>query len=247
MTIFDTIAAKESSGNPTVINPASTSSGHAAGLYQITSGTWHDFAPTAGVSLAQYPTADTAPVNVQTAVASNIPLSRWAPGTVAAVQQQYGAVNTSLPVGQIASGLGQQSSIPAGPVATDPSATGGAQPGLPFSTDYGQGAGFAPQGTSGLSGAASNATAAIPGLLLDEPFTFGLAPGLPSAITGWIGGIETSVGNAFKGAVSAVTGSVTNYFLRFMLILTGLVVVAIALWRLIAPDVSAADVAKAVG
>ncbi len=60
------IAHYESSGNPTSQNPlpGSTSSG----LYGFLNGTWSRWAPQAGVSLSQYPTAASAPASVQTAV-----------------------------------------------------------------------------------------------------------------------------------------------------------------------------------
>jgi hypothetical protein len=54
-----------------------------------------------------------------------------------------------------------------------------------------------------------------------------------SSIGGWISGIESSVGNAFTGAVSGVLGTAGNYLMRFFLILIGLVVLAIGLWALI--------------
>lgn len=42
----------------------------ASGLYQIINGTWQQYAPQAGVSLSQYPTAMSAPADVQTQVAT---------------------------------------------------------------------------------------------------------------------------------------------------------------------------------
>ena len=58
------IAQYESSNNPTAQSPTST----ASGLYQFLNGTWATYAPQAGVSLAQYPTAASAPASMQTAV-----------------------------------------------------------------------------------------------------------------------------------------------------------------------------------
>ncbi len=120
--IWDTIIAAESGGK-NVTNPTPTSSGNAGGYYQITSGTWADYAPRAGVNLSQYATADAAPMNVQTAVANQIPLNRWASSTVQAVQNAFGPVDTSLPLGQVAGALGQGAS---GPASAGGSATGGA-------------------------------------------------------------------------------------------------------------------------
>src|SRR4051812_23959775 len=44
----------------------------AQGYYQITNPTWRDYAKAAGVDLSQYPTAMTAPRDVQRAVATQI-------------------------------------------------------------------------------------------------------------------------------------------------------------------------------
>jgi len=71
------------SGNKNVTNERqSTSSGRARGFFQITDGTWKDWASKAGVNLAQYPTALDAPYHLQLAVAKNIPLKRWDPITL---------------------------------------------------------------------------------------------------------------------------------------------------------------------
>jgi hypothetical protein len=66
-----------------------TSSGQAQGYVQITTGTWRDFAPRAGIDLRKYPTpmkaADGSPVpwEVQSRVAGIIPLKRWDESTIA--------------------------------------------------------------------------------------------------------------------------------------------------------------------
>jgi hypothetical protein len=52
--------------NATATNPNSS----AQGAYQILQGTWQQWAPNAGVSLQQYPTAGSAPLSVQNQVAS---------------------------------------------------------------------------------------------------------------------------------------------------------------------------------
>ena len=80
-----------------------TSSGQAQGNAQITTGTWTDFAPKAGIDLKQYPTPDSAPRNVQIAVANQIPLNRWASSTVNAVLAKYPGIDTSQPLGVIQS------------------------------------------------------------------------------------------------------------------------------------------------
>jgi hypothetical protein len=80
-----------------------TSSGQAQGNAQITTGTWTDFAPKAGIDLKMYPTPDSAPRSVQLQVMNTIPLNRWAKSTVDAVLAKYPGIDTSQTVGQIQS------------------------------------------------------------------------------------------------------------------------------------------------
>ena len=117
-----------------------TSSGQAQGNAQITTGTWNDFAPKAGVDLKKYPTPDSAPRDVQIAVASQIPLNRWASSTVQAVLAKYPGIDTSQTLGAIQSaainpsgGPTTPASAPAAPAATPAAGTtlAGYQPGSP--------------------------------------------------------------------------------------------------------------------
>lgn len=64
--------SENSAGDPTLCN----STGH-CGLYQFARTTWQEFAPAAGVNLYDYPTANLAPAEVQTAVALVTPISNW--------------------------------------------------------------------------------------------------------------------------------------------------------------------------
>ena len=72
----------------------------AQGFFQITTGTWNDYAPLAGVDTRLYPTALQAPYPVQARVASVIPLERWGPNTINAIKTYYPEVNTKLSLGQ---------------------------------------------------------------------------------------------------------------------------------------------------
>jgi hypothetical protein len=72
----------ESGGQNIANTTTGTSSGQAQGYFQITTGTWNDFAPKAGVDLGQYPTPLSAPLAVQSQVAGTIPLGRWAQSTL---------------------------------------------------------------------------------------------------------------------------------------------------------------------
>ena len=117
-----------------------TSSGQAQGNAQITTGTWTDFAPKAGVDLKQYPTPMDAPRDVQIKVASVIPLNRWASSTVNAVLAKYPGIDTSQPLGAIQSAAinpsGAPAAAPGAPAAPPATQTAGTtlpgfQPGSP--------------------------------------------------------------------------------------------------------------------
>ena len=117
-----------------------TSSGQAQGNLQITTGTWNDFAPKAGVDLKRYPTPDSAPRDVQIQVGNTIPLNRWANSTVQAVLAKYPGIDTSQTLGAIQSAAinptgasgspaSAPAAVPATPVAG--STLPGFQPGSP--------------------------------------------------------------------------------------------------------------------
>lgn len=100
------------------------------------------------------------------------------------------------------------------------------------------------------------AEAQVPGLIADEPATIGLSSGLAAAAGGWVSGIEQTgvniansvekaVGTAWDNTIGALLANVQNMFIRGMLIVIGIVILFIALWRLVAPDVNARDIAQA--
>jgi hypothetical protein len=70
------------------------------GYFQITDPTWRQFA--SPDILRQWPSALLAPYAVQEAVVANIPLSRFGPRTVSGLQSQFGTLNTSSTIGQLA-------------------------------------------------------------------------------------------------------------------------------------------------
>jgi len=82
----------ESSGNPAAQSQKST----ASGLYGFLNSTWQEYAPQAGVDIGQYPTAASAPTDVQTSVAQITPASNWlCPGCDAGITNEV-ANNPSL-------------------------------------------------------------------------------------------------------------------------------------------------------
>jgi hypothetical protein len=147
--IFSLIAQPESSGGINLYNPVSTSSGNAQGWYGITTGTWQDFAPQAGVDLSLYPTPNAAPQSVQQQVASVIPFGRWAASTRNYVAQQLGFIPASnQTLGQIQTGLDANT-------AADGSYTGGLAAYTPASLSTGAGGDYVadtPTDSSGGSG-----------------------------------------------------------------------------------------------
>lgn len=72
----------------------------------------------------------------------------------------------------------------------------------------------------------------------------GLAPGVVSSISGWLSGAENWFGGIWDNTFGAVLESAQNWIVRGFLILVGVAILFIALWRLAAPDVSAGDVVK---
>jgi len=116
------IVLQAESGDRNINNThQTTSSGQAQGNLQITTGTWADFAPKAGIDLKQYPTPESAPRDVQIKVGSLIPLNRWASSTVNAVLAKYPGVDASQTLGSIQSaalnGSGGSGSPAGGPPA----------------------------------------------------------------------------------------------------------------------------------
>jgi len=72
----------------------------AQGYFQITGGTWRQFADKAGVDLREYPQPITSPYSVQAKVANVIPLGRWGPSTIAAMRQAGGKLDLSKSLGE---------------------------------------------------------------------------------------------------------------------------------------------------
>lgn len=123
--LFDLVSGDESGGQ----NVLNTEGSSASGYFQITNGTWQQFAPQAGYSLSDYPTAMSAPASVQQGVASIIPLSRWA--TLGKITQQAAdqgyTVDPNATLGQNEEAFEAGGGSGASPVAALP--TGGSDSG----------------------------------------------------------------------------------------------------------------------
>lgn len=112
-TLLQALLRNESGGRNIPNVHEGTSSGQAQGYFQITTGTWKDFAPQAGIDLRQYPTPMTAadgtpvPYEVQAKVASTIPLKRWDESTVAKMRATGIPINPNATLGENLSGAGE--------------------------------------------------------------------------------------------------------------------------------------------
>jgi hypothetical protein len=217
------LAQSESSGNASLIHYPSgyTSSGirsSASGLYGYLDSTWQTYAGQAGVDTSLYPRAYMAPASVQNQVALITPTSNWTcPGCNATASRL--ATDPSNVTG---------STIAAGPADSASGANSGVGP---DSNPLGSSVTQNPSGTSTTSGS---------GLAGDTgqgaPVTQGLQTGTINAIQTWVTSIENAVGTSFSGAlksgqtaVATWFAGVENWFVRFGLIVLGIILVAIGL------------------
>jgi hypothetical protein len=103
------LVAQVESGNrniPQAIHDVNTDRGTPAGGYfQIIDPTWQRYAGAAGVDVKQYPTAMSAPRNIQAQVASAIPVNQWGPNTVAALKAKFPGIDTGQTLGQVQSAV----------------------------------------------------------------------------------------------------------------------------------------------
>lgn len=115
------LVAQVESGNQNIkqkIHDINTDRGTpAGGFFQIIDPTWQRYAGTAGVDVKQYPTAMSAPREVQAQVAGAIPVNQWGPDTVSALKAQYPKIDTSQTLGQVQSAAVGASATPATPAA----------------------------------------------------------------------------------------------------------------------------------
>lgn len=129
------LVANLESGNrniPQGIVDANTARGTPAGGYfQIIDPTWQRYGATAGIDLTQYPTAMSAPRNVQAQVASAIPVDQWGPNTVNALKAKYPGIDTSQTLGAVQSAVLNGGSGAPGPIDPSIIAHGGYSPPIP--------------------------------------------------------------------------------------------------------------------
>ena len=99
-TFLQAVLHNESGGRNIPNVHQGTSSGQAQGYFQITTGTWREFAQKAGIDLGRYPNALSAPYDVQARVANVIPFKRWDESTVAAARAAGRRVDPNATFGE---------------------------------------------------------------------------------------------------------------------------------------------------
>jgi D-alanyl-D-alanine carboxypeptidase len=155
------------------------------GYFQIDTPTWQQFGAKAGIDLKQYPTAMNAPRDVQQSVASLIPLSRFGPRTQRMLGQQFGQLDTSQTIGQIASNIpGSTINTTGGPAASGaPTAAAGGPPATSAPQAPGTALpGFQPGSTANkMTTAGLQTLAGKGGGQTDQPPPMPSAPPIPQA------------------------------------------------------------------
>jgi hypothetical protein len=226
--LADLVKNYESSGGDyTAVNRQSG----AGGAYQFVPTTWKQYAGQIGVNTSQYPTAQSAPPQVQDAVfqqaVSQRGLGDWTcPGCNSPLTQYVAANDVSgLPVMEGYGSNGVTTTTgPDGIPTVDVTPSGGNNP---PATTSGGGTG---SGQTGLGvGAEIGYT---PPASTGGPSTVGLAPGVASQI-------NTIASNAINTVTGGLTGwfdSIENWVGRGFLILIAVVVLLVALWRIMDPS-----------
>ena len=129
------LVANLESGNTNIkqgIVDANTARGTPAGGYfQIIDPTWRSHAAAAGVDVNQYPTAMSAPRDIQAKVASVIPINQWGANTVNALKAKFPGVDTSQTLGALQSTVLNGGSGAPGPIDPSIVAHGGTSPPIP--------------------------------------------------------------------------------------------------------------------
>jgi hypothetical protein len=209
------LAQSESSGNASLIHYPSgyTPSGvrsSASGLYGYLDSTWQTYASQAGVDTSLYPRAYMAPASVQNQVALITPTSNWTcPGCNATASRL--ATNPANVTGSPLSSAAVPDNSSGGTPASDPTGTSVT---------------MNPAGTGSTTAPPAQGT----------QIQTALQPEETSFITSTVNQIESAFGGAFAGAlksgqtaVATWFAGIENWFVRFGIIVLGIILVAIGL------------------
>lgn len=248
-----TRAVEGGAGGYTAHDPNSS----ASGAYSFLTSTWQTYAPKAGVDINKYPYAYMAPPAAQDAVAAITPVSNWGgtwagsgganainPAYIQATPMtatQLSGSNFTAPSSvpdyfTTSTTPGSQSSYPitdnSGQFGTDNQTPGGVDPvtGQPDVILPDVNAGAPAQFQSGTSAGGASPTSATGALAQPgqgTPVQVNLGPQTASDLQSWV----NAPINAAEKAVSGWFAQMQNWFGRGFLILIGIVVVGIALWK----------------
>jgi hypothetical protein len=220
------LANSESSGRADLIHYPSgyTPQGvrsSASGLYGYLDSTWQTYAPQAGVDTTLYPRAYMAPASVQTQVALITPTWNWTCHTCNDTASSL-ARNPSNVSDTPASGA---------TVATGPD------------TQVGAGATYDPA-TGQAIDPSNSPTSQPPSSTPTSPDTsswgqsisLGLMSGFQQKLQEWITSISKGVYDAITTPLQNFFGQAINWFERGFLIVVGLVIAGVALWKLMTPE-----------
>lgn len=223
------LANSESSGNASLIHYPSgyTPSGvrsSASGLYGYLDSTWQTYATQAGVDTTLYPRAYMAPASVQNQVALITPTSNWTcPGCNATASRlALNPANVS------------ETTIAGGPADASSGLNAGPQVGAGVTFDPSTGEAIDPSNspTSTPTPASTGADQSATG----TPVSLGLMSGFQKQLTDWITSISKGMFDAVTTPIQNFFGQAINWFERGFLIIVGLVVAAVALWKLMTPE-----------
>jgi Transglycosylase SLT domain len=207
----------ESGLNPNAFNPASG----ATGIAQILPSTGAD--PGYGINPVD-PSNPTASIDF---AGHYLATMKQQTGTWAGALQRYGTIDATP-------SNAQQKSLLQLAQSYDVGGSGVTGTNLNAGTPTLQNAAFGTSGSGSggaLTGPTGSAAAAAPGA--GYPLTLGLQSGVTSLVQG----IVAAAGDAFKQAMSGLLSGIENWVTRGFLIFIGVVIVAVAAWRLLAPNV----------
>ena len=111
MSLLDTLIMAESSGR-NIPNVTDSGPGPGGGYFQIKDGTWSIYARRAGVDLSKFPSAMSAPYEIQKQVADVIPIGQWGPRTKRLVRAAGYNIDEKKTLGENIAAFGEVGIVP---------------------------------------------------------------------------------------------------------------------------------------
>jgi hypothetical protein len=111
MSLLDTLIMAESNGR-NIPNVTDSGPGPGGGYFQIKDGTWSIYARRAGIDLAKFPSAMSAPYEIQKQVADVIPIGQWGPRTKRLVRAAGYNIDESKTLAENIAAVGEAGIVP---------------------------------------------------------------------------------------------------------------------------------------